>query len=178
MLGAAFVLAVLTAMAFGAALYMDVIGAVRSHAYNPATVWHADHIEPERERIAIELHDSEVTRMRAEGADLVLNMEVYVHHSMREPGRDPGTGWIQGAEVRLRAARAETSPRGLPAIVAEGMLRMGGHAMRNLLPLPLGTDGPVRLEVTLTTGETLAVDAEAIDFELLGRGECVEIFRT
>ncbi len=173
--GVAFALAVLTGMAFAAALYLDIRGALRSTHFNPAMVWHLDHVARGGERLAIELHDSEIVRAVREGEDLVLHLQAYVHHSAGTPGRDAGTGWIHAAEFRFRDARTATLPQDPSGIVGDGVLRVGELELANLVPLPVPAEGPVRFEAELTNGGTLEIEARAVLVQLLGDGECLEI---
>ena len=127
------------------------------------------------EHHAIELHDSTVERVERDGDDLVLVLAAYVHRSAGVPGVDPGSGFTQLAEVRVRAGRVTGLPA-LPFALASGRLYVAATPHDNCLPAPLVHVGPARLELRGMLGELAVVEGASVRITLVGEAEYVEQF--
>jgi hypothetical protein len=65
---------------------------------------------------AIEIHDSTLDAISARDGTVVLHFPcVYIHESIRTPGVDEGSGWVQEAILRISNAAVIKSFSTLPA---------------------------------------------------------------
>jgi hypothetical protein len=126
------------------------------------------------ERRAIELHDSKVLWWRAEGVDLRIRLDAYVHISSGEPGFDAGTGWSQEVEVVVREASVAAVPAETFLWITEGSVDFEGSAQCSLR-LPFEGRGPVRLQWTGAEGR-LIVSGCGLSVIPLGEPVFVERF--
>jgi Protein of unknown function (DUF998) len=129
-----------------------------------------------KENREIELHDTRITRVDHADEALVIRLDAYVHHSRGVPGVDVGTGWSHGASVRLRGGTL-ASPPPIPAVISDGTVYLGARRLSNMLPVDLEFIGKVRIELLLTTGDVVLIEANEIEVELLDPGTYVEEFR-
>lgn len=128
------------------------------------------------ERREIELHDSEIAQLEHEGTTLVMKLEAYVHHSMGVPGRDAGTGWIHGAELRFDSGRFAGPAPMLPAEILGGTLRLDEQQLENMLPATLNFSGSVRLELDLGSFSKLVIEGAGLSVALTDEGSYMEDF--
>lgn len=118
----------------------------------------------------IEIHDSTLGGMDADGPDLILQLTpAYVHSSEGRPGVDPGSGWLQNVAIVIRAATVETSPPRLPCSLSDGNLCSGETVWENSIPLPYSTVAQVSLRARTEYGESLVV--HGLGAEVLPHGE-------
>lgn len=87
-------------------------------------------------RSGLELHDSRVTHIElVDGVAMIRFSHAYIHKSKGSPGRDPGTGWSQEAQLVLWEASAAGPLPPLPNTISEGFLEVGG-IRHEIIPLP------------------------------------------
>ena len=126
---------------------------------------------------SIELHDSEVENISQEGSTVRISfVEVYIHESEGEPGVDPGTGWLQKAELLLEDASIEGKAPDLPRWLSDGRLTIDEEAYENELPIPLDQHGEVTLVMLFVTGDEVEIRAKRISLTLFGEPKYVEEF--
>ena len=87
---------------------------------------------------AIEIHDSVLASVSFSQGDAQLYFSsVYIHQSEGVPGRDPGSGWVQRAVLRIRDAKMEGTFSEFPVDLTDGQTRMGQNILDNEIPVPL-----------------------------------------
>jgi hypothetical protein len=116
----------------------------------------------------LELQDSRVNHIElADGVALIHFSHAYIHKSKGRPGRDPGTGWSQEAELVLwKAAATKPLPR-LPNAISEGFLEVGG-VRHEIIPLPFKRKVGARLYLLFADGAETELLGEKPFLELLG----------
>lgn len=108
----------------------------------------------------IELHDSEIAcSWFCDGAAVIIFSHAYIHRSEGEPGRDPGTGWSQRAELVIEEAAEIDLPRAWPCSIYDGSLELDDVAYPNEIPMPLAHAGRVNLKLDV-------LDANGIPYSL------------
>ena len=126
---------------------------------------------------AIELHDSEVERISKEGDSVLISfVEVYIHKSEGIPGVDPGTGWLQKAELHLEDASIEGKAPDLPRWISDGRLTIGDKIHDNEVPIPLDQRGEITLWVLFVTGDEVEFRAKRISLTLFGESRYLDKF--
>ncbi|OZB75671.1 MAG: hypothetical protein B7X37_01400 [Halothiobacillus sp. 14-55-98] len=116
---------------------------------------------------SIELHDSRLSTIRRESAELILLLSpAYIH-------RD-GKGWRQMAELAIAGGMGDFNASELPAHISDGTLKTVKGPYQNLLMLPLRDGGPVVLEVELESGAIIRVQGHAVEVRLFGEPEFIE----
>jgi hypothetical protein len=127
---------------------------------------------------AIEFHDSEVSAILREEDDLIVRFtSAYIHKSEGKPGDDPGTGWVQPAELTIARGSVEGTYPDFPCWIADGTIECEGTILDNLLPLPFECKGAVKLELIFTADSTLTIFGERAVLNLLGEARYVEDVR-
>lgn len=125
---------------------------------------------------AIEIHDSVIDRAVIGSSDPVLHFNrVYIHRSVGKPGWDSGSVWVQEAQLRFHKAAVQYELSELPCELLDGYLKLGGHLLQNIIPIPLDFYGEVELRLE-GWGDFVKVEAEHVRLELLGTAEYVEDF--
>ena len=105
---------------------------------------------PRLQHRALELHDSKVLSVVADGAAVRILLDAYVHVSTGKPGRDAGTGWSQ--EVALVVAFGTVhEPHDGALWILDGEATLDG-VPAGLLPLPLAVEGAVGLTLAGAEG--------------------------
>jgi hypothetical protein len=125
-------------------------------------------------KAALELHDSRVDRVdRIDGGAIIHFSHAYIHKSAGTPGKDPGTGWSQEAQLVLASSSGFDPLPFLPATISDGYLEVGGirHA---LIPLPFRRRGKATLSLVLENGEKCEVIGERPVIELIGSAKFLE----
>jgi hypothetical protein len=84
--------------------------------------------------IAIEIHDSGLTGIRAEGSDVVLDLDAYIHVSDGKPGVDSGTGWMRPVRITVRDAVVQRDFDGEVMWITDGVVRIDEHVFDNMIP--------------------------------------------
>ena len=124
----------------------------------------------------LELHDSRVSRIElVNGAAMIHFSHAYIHKSKGKPGRDPGTGWSQEAELILREAAVSGPLPPLPNTISEGFLEVGG-IRHELIPLPFKRKVGARLYLLFVDGTETEIVGEKPILELLGTPIYLEDF--
>jgi hypothetical protein len=114
----------------------------------------------------IELHDSEIAAIDFDsGTAIVVFSHAYIHRSEGEPGRGPGTGWSQRAELVIAQAEVVGLTRAWPCTIFNGSLEMDGRILDNSIPIPLAVEGNVRLKL-----EVMDSDENFTAIEICGNG--------
>ncbi len=97
---------------------------------------------------SIELHDSRLAAVKAEGGRVTLELRpAYVHKD--------GKGWTQDADLVITDAKAPPALPQLPARIDDGQLKTIEEPYHNLLNLPLKEEGGVRLTLEMEDSEAL-----------------------
>jgi hypothetical protein len=129
----------------------------------------------------IELHDSQLASIKfVAGQAVVLFSHAYVYRSLGEPGKDPGSGWSQRAELSFRESPEVRLPESWPCNITDGRLRLGDAVYDNHIPIPLNHQGNVALELELIDcdGEFTVIELTGNypRLKLLGEAQYVEEF--
>jgi hypothetical protein len=126
----------------------------------------------------IELHDSKVSAIARRGAFICVDFTpAYFHWSAGQPGRDPGSGWIQDATLWFEDAEVTGLVPELPCDVFEGELRAGAQVHSNLIPVPFQSRESVKLLVRFSPECRVAVCGSSAWLDLLGDPRYVDEFR-
>jgi hypothetical protein len=122
----------------------------------------------------IELHDSRVTIVVA-GDSIVLRFcPAYVHHWHRSSAGWRGEGRSQAAEIVI--VKSSVSPNLDETVfeVAGGWIEVGTRRHKNMIPVPLEEQGPVRGRLEFVNGKPLEVSGHGVTVRLVGEPEFVE----
>ena len=127
----------------------------------------------------LELHDSQVAIVRFDSAgSSIVFSHAYIHRSEREPGRDPGTGWSQRAELVIGEAAEIDLPRSWPCTIHDGSLELSGVVHDNVIPIPLAHAGSAKLQLNVADGDDNFKSLEIIGYgaqlRLLGEARYIE----
>ena len=122
---------------------------------------------------AIEFHDSLLQRCDVDGVDVVVVLTAYVHRSAGRPGIDPGSGWTQGARLRVAGGRALIAG---PIDLVAGTVHCGDRTYDAILPAPLTCEGATRVQLVYASGERAEIAGRGFSVELVGEGVYVEDF--
>jgi hypothetical protein len=129
----------------------------------------------------IELHDSEIASVEFDaGTAIITFSHAYIHKSDGVPGVDPGTGWSQRAELRIRKASNPDMPKYLPYRIDNGLLRLGDVEHPNEIPIPLSYDGTLTLNLLVADAEygynEISITGSGVELKLIGEAEYIEVF--
>jgi len=124
---------------------------------------------------AVEFHDSEVTGIRLDNRDVVVEIIAYVHASQGRPGIDRGTGWSQRAELIVEDATVERSLDSNYLWITDGFLEVNSKRFNNLLPVPFGESGKINLKLSGAEG-SLWLSGRRVRLLLTGTPTYVEDF--
>ena len=125
---------------------------------------------------SLEFHDSTVSMVRAVGADLIVSFsEVYVHHSLGEPGVSPGEGFVQPAELVFSVALWTGVLGNAVGSISRGRISVDGQPL-SLLPLPFTTASAVTAQLVFVSGAVLEVSAASAMCRATGTALFVERF--
>jgi hypothetical protein len=125
---------------------------------------------------AVDLHDSELVRVRQQDADCVLELNGYVHRSPGSPGVSPGTGWSQRVLIRFTGVTVLAGVPVLPIWLNGGTLKTEGLAIDNVIPVPSSYAGPIDCELLGFKDECMVVRAESAELTLDGEAVYVDEF--
>jgi hypothetical protein len=129
---------------------------------------------------AIEIHDSVLASVSFSQGEAQLHFSsVYVHESEGVPGRDPGSGWVQEAILRISDAKVEGAFSEFPVDLSDGQIQMENKFLDNEIPVPLRHRGAFELRLRAMRQEQGVVRfrGSGAELELLGEPEYVEEFR-
>jgi hypothetical protein len=125
-------------------------------------------------KAALELHDSRIDRVdRIDGGAVIHFSHAYIHKSAGTPGKDPGTGWSQEAQLVLAAATDYGNLPPLPVAISDGYLEVG-DIRHGLIPLPFSRRGKANLWLVLENGAEFQVTGERPVIELIGPAKFLE----
>ena len=123
---------------------------------------------------ALELQDSRIDEIvLTDGAAVIHFPHAYIHKSSGRPGRDPGTGWSQEAQLILASASYVGALPALPGTIAEGHLEVGG-IRHELVPLPFSRRVKATLVLVFTDGTQFEISGERPFVELIGAATFLE----
>jgi hypothetical protein len=125
-------------------------------------------------KAALEFHDSRADQISlVRGAATIHFPHAYIHKSSGTPGKDPGTGWSQEAQLVLESVTHLGSLPSLPNTISDGHLEVG--AIRyELVPLPFSRRGEATLVLVFVDGTRLEVRGERPVVELIGTPRFLE----
>ena len=122
-------------------------------------------------KVAIELHDSEVTGVRPVGEGIAIDLSAYVHRTEGEPGVDLGTVWKQPACITLRIGRHfDILPATLDPIY-DGIIVAGTRTFSNMVPCPFVSEGDAAIDFTLSSGDRIRFDGNGLTLTFTGEAE-------
>jgi len=118
-----------------------------------------------------ELHDSRITALERKGGDLVIHFQLYIHESEGIPGKDPGIGWYQQAQMTMHGLKvddlsAESSE--FPIAISDGFTIYDGQRHENGFDLPLVNVKDFELNLTTVQGTNIHLSSNSADLELTG----------
>ncbi|MDB6033500.1 MAG: hypothetical protein JWM16_3838 [Verrucomicrobiales bacterium] len=126
----------------------------------------------------IELHDSKVAEIDESNGTIVLRfLPAYLHKSEGRPGLDPGTGWVQDAQLVFTEGIASGDFPGLPCDVMDGELIVGTECHDNIIPVPLAVTAHTELRLVFGSKHTITITGRSIRLEFLGEPRFVEDFK-
>jgi len=127
-------------------------------------------------RNGLELHDSRVSHIEWVSGDAVIHFShAYIHKSKGSPGKDPGTGWSQEAQLVMQGASSEVSLPALPNTISEGYLEVGG-IKHELIPLPFKRRVRAKLNLIFVDGSHMEIVGDKPFVELFGMPIYLEDF--
>jgi hypothetical protein len=119
-------------------------------------------------RSGLELHDSRVSHVEWVAGDAVIHFShAYIHKSKGSPGKDPGTGWSQEAQLVIQSASSEAPLPQLPNTISEGFLEVGG-IKHELIPLPFKRRVGTKLSLIFVDGTRMEIVGEKSFVEVFG----------
>ena len=124
----------------------------------------------------LELADSRVSYLIHEDGIAVVHFSfAYIFKSKGKPGRDPGTGWSQEAELVFQDAKLSDPLPPLPNPIADGYLEVGG-IKHEIIPLPFKRKVRATLNLVFVDDLELLIDGDKPILELLGKAIYLEDF--
>ncbi len=124
----------------------------------------------------LELYESRVSRLDlADGTARLHFSHAYIYKAKGTPGRDPGTGWSQEAELVMEEAVIDAPLPPLPNMIAGGFLELEGER-HEVIPLPLAAEGSGRLHLVFDDGSVLDIAGNRPAIHLLGKAIALEDF--
>lgn len=124
----------------------------------------------------LELHDSRVDTLELFNGNAIVHFShAYIHKSKGTPGRNPGTGWSQEAQLLLSGVADGALLPVLPNTISEGYLEVGG-IKHTVLPLPFKRKVDARLHLVFSDGTQLEIVGTRPIVELLGKPIYLEDF--
>jgi len=122
---------------------------------------------------ALEFHDSEVSLV--EGTDGTLRLlfsAAYIHRSEGHPGRDPGAGYMQPAELIFSGASWQGLSPECSGYLYDGSLTVDGESL-SLIPVPLTATGKLTAVFSFLSA-VLSVSASSVVCSVSGDPRFVE----
>lgn len=127
-------------------------------------------------RSGLEIHDSRVSQIAfVDGVATISFSHAYIHKSKGTPGKDPGTGWSQEAELVLSEAETPGPLPSLPNTISDGFLEIGG-IRHEIIPLPFMRKVGASLHLVFVDGAQIEIIGKRPFIELLGTPIYVEDF--
>jgi hypothetical protein len=125
----------------------------------------------------IEFHDSNIMQVEVSNSNSMrILMRAYIHKSKGIPGIDPGTGWVQNAELQIKLLYSYGGVPAIRACIVSGMLVIAEKAYLNEIPIPLNCESIIYFSVILDDGSSFSVEGQGITLTLLGEAQYIEEF--
>ena len=125
-------------------------------------------------KAALELLDSRLDQIDlVYGGAIIHFSHAYIHKSAGTPGKDPGTGWSQEAQLVLASVSGSRVLPVLPNTISDGYLEVGG-IRHELIPLPFGRRGEATLSLVFVDGSQFEISGERPVIELSGTAKFLE----
>lgn len=125
-------------------------------------------------KAALELLDSRLDQIDlVDGGAIIHFSHAYIHKSAGTPGKDPGTGWSQEAQLVLTSVSGSRVLPALPNTISDGYLEVGG-IRHELIPLPFSRRGKATLSLVFVDGSQLEISGERPVVELSGTAKFLE----
>lgn len=124
----------------------------------------------------LELYQSRVSRIDRDQHQVTIHFpHVYIYAAKGIPGRDPGSGWSQEAELLLDDAAIESASANLPNMIDDGYFEVDGERY-DVIPLPLGEHESGHLHLIFSDGSELDVEGKNPIIKLIGKAKRLEDF--
>ena len=124
----------------------------------------------------LELAESRVSYVVQEYGIAVVHFSfAYIYKSKGKPGRDPGSGWSQEAELVFQDAELSDPLPPLPNTIADGYLEVGG-IKHEIIPLPFKRKVRAILKLVFIDDSQIVVTGDKPIIELLGKPIYLEDF--
>jgi len=125
-------------------------------------------------KAALELLDSRLDQIDlVDGGAIIHFSHAYIHKSAGTPGKDPGTGWSQEAQLVLASVSGSRVLPALPNTISDGYLEVGG-IRHELIPLPFSRRGKAILSLVFVDGSQFEISGERPVVELSGTAKFLE----
>jgi hypothetical protein len=134
------------------------------------------HQNDQQEHAAIEWHDSDLIAITDQPPTLILDLRAIVHRSHGDPGTEAGSVWVQSAAVVLTNGRQNGPTPALPRTIADGQVWTDDNDYENVIHCPFTSNGPASLDLALSSGESLRIDADQLTITFTGEPEFLEDF--
>jgi len=122
---------------------------------------------------ALEFHDSEVSLVEGTNGTLrLLFSSAYIHRSAGRPGRDPGAGYMQAAELIFTDASWQGLSSECSGYLYDGSLNVDGESL-SLIPIPFTTTGNITAVFSFLS-TVLSVSAGSVVCSVSGEPRFVE----
>jgi hypothetical protein len=122
----------------------------------------------------IEFHDSELIAATQADTEVTVLLDAYVHRWDDDGDRRKGTGWVQRVRVIVGKGVGNLPVITAPARIADGRIAIGQVVHRNLVRMPIQSEGAVSVRIQLATGEIVEISGQPIRSESIGEGRQVE----
>lgn len=116
----------------------------------------------------VEIHDSILEHIEADGDGFVLTFTAYVHRSVGRPGIDRGTGWWQPLRLEFHGATLTGPTSDLPRKLWDGDTNLSGRIHENEVPMPLVHDGHCVLTLVCQDGERINIEGQRVRGDFSG----------
>jgi hypothetical protein len=125
---------------------------------------------------AIELHDSTVAEIIKQDSTVTVRFRpAYLHQSENRPGIDPGTGWVQDAQLIFSEASVDGNFPDLPCDVMDGEFILS-QKRQDLISVPLEATGFVKLQMIFDSIHIVMIKGKGVHLKLPGKLKYVEDF--
>lgn len=124
----------------------------------------------------LELYGSRVSHIYLEDGEAVVTFShAYIIRSGGKPGKDPGSGWSQEAELIFEDAIVSDPLPPFPNTISDGFLQVGG-VKHELIPIPFKRKVGGILKLTFEDGTTVEIIGKKPILELSGKPIKLEDF--
>src|SRR6202023_635383 len=91
----------------------------------------------------IEFHDSELIAATQADTEVTVLLDAYVHRWDDDGDRRKGTGWVQRVRVIVGKGVGNLPVITAPARIADGRIAIGQVVHRNLVRMPIQSEGAI-----------------------------------